>query len=467
MLLKNHSVDAEIKIICGKPPRAEEVILKNKGGWETSLRSAGSRLFLVKQFPSDGCWLDDDNEVISQTIEQIVLSIESDDFTSKPSHGHHKGRRWLIQSLLENVKSESIPEKWHNVVGVVSIDVEMSSKGKEISFPIPNRSLCPLQGRPLLLSALVDEDNSLILDLANSIIYRLEKYWGCASDGNNLEAELSQSRKITHELIHNQDGQPHRFPKDEWVPPKTQKQLSEWLEDFNPLIGEPNDLIRTIYAKKSHGDLWCDNLIFSIKDSHVESYPIDPFHMVYRHNGNIKYVEYPNSNRNGGTIYLKSRYCFEHDEDPIPNPLHDIGQLIASILISLPFQDTQSSPLKGKSSEREKNRIMTKNMQMLRESLIESFTDESQGNDVMRNIHTFLDVMYELVEDMITGNVSKKYQDEVRENMTLMLVDRIFFFSGFILNELKSVNDDARRDEFVSYVVNILNVISQQNIVEE
>jgi len=461
MQLKTHSVDAEILILCGKPPRTEEVILKDYMGWQTSLRSAGSRIFLVKQFPSDVNWLDDEAEMICQTIEQIEAEM-AEDFTGNSTVGHHEGRYWLIQSLPEDYKSEAFPEEWNNAVGLASIDVEVG-QGGDTSFQIPDRPLSPLQGRPLLLSALV-ENNNLIQNLTDSIVNRMEKYWICAMDNNSLEAKSHQSRKTTHELLHNQNEQPHRFSEDKWVPPKNEKQISNWLANFNSSIGEPNDLIRTIYAKKSHGDLWCDNFIFSITKNHVKAYPIDPFHVVYRGPGaNTTLVNYPNGNHK-----LKSRYCFEHEEDPIPNPLHDIGQLIASILISLPFQDTQPAPHKGPNIEKKKNIKMTEYTKKLRKCLLESFSDEPQEDPyVMRNLHTFLDAMYGLVEGAITGYVAEIDQDEVREHMTLMLVDRILFYSGFILGQRGFRKNKDRRDEFVSYVVNILNVISQQNIVEE
>ena len=198
MPLKNHSVDAEIEVISGEPPRTEEVILKDYMGWQTSLRSAGSRLFVAKKFPSDVNWSDGEGETICQTIEQI-----------------HDERFWLLISLPEAYKSKNFEEEWNNAIGLASIDVEVEARqGKETSFQIPDRPLPPLQGRPLLLSALVDKNNNLIKNLVDSIVDRMEDYWGCAMDNNSLDVKLQQSRKTTHELLHNQNEQPHRFSED-------------------------------------------------------------------------------------------------------------------------------------------------------------------------------------------------------------------------------------------------------------
>ena len=71
MQLKTHSVDAEILILCGKPPRTEEVILKDYMGWQTSLRSAGSRLFVAKKFPSDVNWSDGEVQTRQWKINKI------------------------------------------------------------------------------------------------------------------------------------------------------------------------------------------------------------------------------------------------------------------------------------------------------------------------------------------------------------------------------------------------------------
>ena len=464
MPLKNHSVDAEIEVISGEPPRTEEVILKDYMGWQTSLRSAGSRLFVAKKFPSDVNWSDGEGETICQTIEQIEAEM-AEDFTGTSTSGFHDERFWLLISLPEAYKSKNFEEEWNNAIGLASIDVEVEVRqGKETSFQIPDRPLPPLQGRPLLLSALVDKNNNLIKNLVDSIVDRMEDYWECAMDNNSLGVKLQQSRKTTHELLHNQNEQPHRFSEDKWVRPNNEEEIREWLIGFNPSIGEPDGNIRTICAKKSHGDLWSDNFIFSITQNNVKAFPIDPFHVVYRgSDASITCVNYPNINHK-----LKSRYCFEHEEDPIPNPLHDIGQLIASILISLPFQDTQPAPHKGPEIEKKKNTIMTKYTNELRKCLLESFSPKPQKYlHVVRNVHTFLDAMYELVEDINTGYVAEADQNEVREHMTLMLVDRILFYSGFILGQRGFRKNKDRRDEFVSYVVNILNVISQQNIVEE
>ena len=97
-------------------------------------------------------------------------------------------------------------------------------------------------------------------------------------------------------------------------------------------------------------------------------------------------------------------------------------------------------------------------MSILKDSLLESFTDEAQGDYVTHNIRSFLDGMWELTEDMITGNVKKAHEDEVREHVSLMLVDRILFYSGFVLNDLQ--DNDELQAEFVGYIESLLGLFA-------
>jgi hypothetical protein len=224
--------------------------------------------------------------------------------------------------------------------------------------------------------------------------------------------------------------------------------IENCLKKYESLLGDPKGMIRTIYAKKSHGDLWVNNLLFAINKENVDVYLIDPMNMAIRIDGDIEYAEFPEGH--------KSRFSYNHPSDvkPIPDILFDVAQLIASILVSLPYQDTQSNALSELTTETHKNSVLKDKMKVLRKGLLESWT---KGNHVTRNTHSFLSIMQKWIEDDLLAGVFLTNEKDIREHMSLLLVDRILYYSGFVLIELQ--NHEKVHTEFIDYIAQLIDVV--------
>jgi hypothetical protein len=65
--------------------------------------------------------------------------------------------------------------------------------------------------------------------------------------------------------------------------------------------------------------------------------------------------------------------------------------------------------------------------------------------------------MQKWIEDDLLAGVFLTNEKDIREHMSLLLVDRILYYSGFVLIELQ--NHEKVHTEFIDYIAQLIDVV--------
>ena len=117
----------------------------------------------------------------------------------------------------------------------------------------------------------------------------------------------------------------------------------------------------------------------------------------------ITCVEYPDIS---GQNLLYARNLYQHEEKPLPNPLHDLAMIVSSIIMSLSFQSTRSQrTVRNEADSRYKNKYFNDSTENFREAIISAISNNSNQNSekphITNNLHTFFSGIDDILKIII------------------------------------------------------------------
>ena len=442
----------------------KDTLSKSQDGTKTILATCGSNestFYIVKEFPKQKLWtINERNKELQSMLSSS--SNEVDFFCSNAYFGigFTDTKSWCLFQTITST-SKNVGEHWKSIVLHSS---PFFSKDDNITGAFP-----PLFGRNIFLCALTEEENQPIIDILKCLKDCLiaEEHLGFWRLGDSQDTNTADL-KSTFELLFHGEEQPLKgtrvSDKDRWHHPR--KILGEEITRIEKIAVDtfPNDEVEIPYANRSHGDLWIDNFAFAFTDAGLKIYLIDPLHMVVRNNENITCVKYPDVS---GQNWLYARNLYQHKEKPLPNPLHDLAMIVSSIIMSLSFQSTRSQRTKrNEADSRYKNKYFKDRRIEFREAIISAISNNSNQNSekphITNNLHTFFSGIDSILNEIIIGGydnraISKEDNHPFLITFDLMLYDRLLFYAGFILAELKDKKKKIEElTQFLSDITEIL-----------